>query len=372
MYKHAFLCYSCFALPRSFGPEPEAALDGAEATIRRKLDHLRICLDRQVETGDPLLDEVFLVPDALPALRLEDVDTSQTFLGKRLELPLVIAAMTGGCEEAAAINLALASAAARHGIAFGVGSQRAMIEDPGLTRTFQVRSEAPDVLLLGNIGITALKRYPLQAVHAAVRAIEADALCVHLNAAQELFQTEGERDFSDCAGRLSELCATSAYPVIAKEVGCGVDRACAERLKRCGVSAIDVGGAGGTNWILVDAVRSGRDPGPFQDWGIPTAASILEASAAGLPLIATGGIRNGLHMAKALALGADLCGIALPFLRILRRQGPDGVERYLADLKQQFRQALFLTGARTVGEFKAKRPLLGPKLRNWTERRGLP
>lgn len=346
-------------------------MQGSQATVRRKFDHLQICLERDVETGDPLFDDVLLVPDALPELALQDVDTSQCFLGKRLEVPLVIAAMTGGCEEAAVINRELASVAARHGIAFGVGSQRAMIEDPGLTRTYRVRSAAPDVFLLGNIGITALKQFPLRTIQEAVRAIEADALCVHLNAAQELFQPEGERDFAACAERLSELCAASTCPVIAKEVGCGVDRACAERLKRCGVSAIDVGGAGGTNWILVDALRSGREPGPFQAWGIPTAASLLEAAVAGLPLIATGGVRNGLHMAKALALGADLCGIALPFLRILRQEGTDGVERYLMDLKQQLQQALFLTGARTLSAFKAKPPLLGPRLQNWAEQRGL-
>lgn len=344
-------------------------MKGAEITALRKFDHLGICLEREVETGDTLLDDVFLVPQTLPELGLEDVDASQIFLGRRLAFPLVIAAMTGGCEEATAINGALAAVAARHGIAFGVGSQRAMIENPGLTATYQVRSKAPEVFLLANIGITALKQYSLEQVHEAVRAIEADALCVHLNPAQELFQSEGERDFSGCAGRLAELCAASPYPVIAKEVGCGIDRTSAERLKRCGVSAIDVGGAGGTNWILVDALRSGADPGPFRDWGIPTAASLLEASGTGLPLIATGGVRNGLQMAKALALGADLCGIALPFLRILRREGVEGVERYLEDLKRQLRQALFLTGARTVADFKAKQPVLGPRLRNWVEQR---
>jgi len=344
-------------------------LEGPETTAQRKFDHLAICLEREVETGDTLLDDVCLLPQALPELGLEDVDTSQRFLGRRLAFPLVIAAMTGGCEEAAAINASLATVAARHGIAFGVGSQRAMIENPGLTPTYQVRSKAPEVFLLANIGITALKQYSLDRIHEAVRAIEADALCVHLNPAQELFQAEGERDFSACAARLAELCAGSPYPVIGKEVGCGIDRTSADRLKRCGVSAIDVGGAGGTNWILVDALRSGADPGPFRDWGIPTAASLLEASGTGLPLIATGGVRNGLQMAKALALGADLCGIALPFLRILRREGVEGVERYLEDLKRQLRQALFLTGARTVADLKARQPVLGPRLRNWVEQR---
>jgi isopentenyl-diphosphate delta-isomerase len=342
-----------------------------DATSLRKIDHLRICLERDVESGDTLLDEVKLVHQALPDLDLDQVDTSRNFLGRRLELPLVIAAMTGGCSEAQEINEALAGVAARNGIAFGVGSQRGMIESPELTDTFFVRHVAPEILLLGNVGITALKRYPLERIHEAVRAVQADALCVHINPAQELFQKEGDSDFSSSLTNLRRLCEEASYPVIAKEVGNGISRECAENLQSCGVSAIDLGGAGGTNWVLVDSIRSGREASRFLSWGIPTAISILEARGLGLPLIATGGIRNGVQMAKAILLGADLCGIALPFLRILSKEGPEGVDRYVETLKREFRYTLYLTGSRTISEFRKKPFVVGRTLQEWARQRGL-
>ena len=342
-----------------------------DGTSLRKLDHLRICIERDVEVGETHLDEVTLVHRALPDLDLEDVDVSQVFLGRRLELPLVIAGMTGGCSEAKEINEALAKAAARNGIGFGVGSQRAMIESPELADTFFVRHVAPEILLLGNVGITAIKRFSLERIHEAVRAIRADALCVHINPAQELFQKEGDWDFSSGLANLRRLCQEATYPVVAKEVGNGISRECAEDLKSCGVSAIDLGGFGGTSWILVDSIRSGTDAGRFLSWGIPTAISIVEARGFGIPLIATGGIRNGLQMAKAILLGADLCGIALPFLRVLSKEGREGVDRYVDNLKREFRYALYLTGSRTISEFRKSPSVLGGTLLEWARQRGL-
>ena len=169
-----------------------------DLTKNRKIEHLRICLEQQVETGDALWDEVTLVHQALPELSLEDIDTSCTFLGKQLAFPLVIAGMTGGCDEAREINRKLAGIAEKTGIAFGVGSQRAMIENPALVETYAVRDVAPNISLLGNIGITALKKYPSAQIVQALHAIDADAVCVHINPAQELFQHEGDRDFSGC------------------------------------------------------------------------------------------------------------------------------------------------------------------------------
>jgi isopentenyl-diphosphate Delta-isomerase len=342
-----------------------------DLTERRKMQHIQICIEKEVETGDPLFDEVTLVHQALTDLNLEWVDCSQTFLGKRLEFPLLIAAMTGGCREAEEINLALAGVAARKGVAFGVGSQRAMIENPDLTRTFEVRGAAPDILLLGNIGITALRKVPLLKIHRAVRDIGADALCVHVNPAQELFQKEGDLDFSGCTQALRDLCRDAGYPVIAKEVGNGISRESARGFQECGVQALDLGGVGGTSWVLVDSIRSGKDSARFRSWGIPTAASILEARGTGLPLIATGGVRNGLQMAKAVALGADLCGIALPFIQILDRQGVEGVERYVDTLKREFCFALYLTGAASIQDFRKRKPVLGPRIVEWIRQRGL-
>ena len=339
-------------------------------TENRKIEHLDICLKQDVETGDPLFNDVRLVHQSLPETDLEDIDISCEFLGKKLDLPLLIAAMTGGCEEAEEINEALAGVAERKGLAFGVGSQRAMIEQPELTRTFSVRSTAPSILLLGNIGITALKRLPHDRVVRAVEAIEADGLCVHINPAQELFQNEGDHDFSGCANALESLCSAVPFPVIGKEVGNGISREAAERLKGAGVRAIDVGGLGGTSWSLIDSLRSGKDVSQYGAWGIPTAAAVLEAQV-GLPVIATGGLRNGLHMAKAIALGADLCGIALPFLRILARDGIPGVEAFVEGLKQDFRHALFLTGCRNIAELRRTSFLLEAGLKEWADQRNL-
>jgi isopentenyl-diphosphate delta-isomerase len=245
-----------------------------------------------------------------------------------------------------------------------------MIEKPELTGTFSVRSVAPSVLLLGNIGITALKRVQHHRVAGAVEAIEADGLCVHINPAQEVFQREGDEDFSGCLAALKSLCSSVRFPVVGKEVGNGISREAAERLKVAGVQAIDVGGMGGTNWTLIDSLRSGKDASRFREWGIPTAAAILEAGV-GLPLIATGGIRNGLQMAKAVALGADICGIALPFLRILAKDGIAGVERYVEALERDFRLALFLTGCNNVAELRQTKVLLGARLKAWVDQRNL-
>ena len=340
-------------------------------TELRKMEHIRICLDKEVETGETLLNEVGLIHQAVPELDLRQVDPSQVFLGKRLDFPLLIAAMTGGCQEAREINEALARVAARKGIAFGVGSQRAMIENPSLTETFAVRGVAPDILLLGNIGITAIKRYEVARIRKALLDIAADALCVHINPAQELFQKEGDLDFSGCLEGLRRLCGEVGVPVIAKEVGNGMSRESAELLKSCGVAALDLGGLGGTSWVLVDSLRSGKDASRFRTWGIPTAASILEARSTRLPLIATGGIRDGLQMARALLLGADLCGIALPFLKILNREGVEGVERYVDTLRRELCFALYLTGAADLRAFRGKASVLGPRLLAWAGQRGL-
>ena len=329
----------------------------------RKTEHLRICLEQQVETGDPLWDEVTLVHQALPELSFDAIDTSCAFLGKQLAFPLVIAGMTGGCDEAREINRKLAGIAEKTGIAFGVGSQRAMIENPALVETYAVRDVAPNIPLLGNIGITALKKYPSAQIVQALHAIGADAVCVHINPAQELFQHEGDRDFTSCLSALENFCRAIDLPVIAKEVGNGISRECARKLKDAGVSAIDVGGLGGTSWVLIDSIRSGIDSKVFRKWGIPTAVSVMECQV-GLPIIATGGIRTGLQMAKAIALGADLCGIALPFLRVLSKEGTAGVERYLDTLKADFIRALFLTGCRTVGDLKKVRYVLSADLKN--------
>ncbi|MFC1592153.1 type 2 isopentenyl-diphosphate Delta-isomerase [Thermodesulfobacteriota bacterium] len=335
-------------------------------TKQRKTEHIRICLDEQVEIGDPLLDDVALVHQALPEADLESLDIAAEFLGKRLSFPLVIAGITGGCDEAREINRSLARVAERCGIGFGVGSQRAMIEDASLADTYRVRDEAPGALVLGNVGITALRQYAPERINEALQAIGADGVCVHLNPAQEIFQAEGDFDFSGCLDALEAFCGAAAVPVVAKEVGNGISRHCALQLKQAGVSAIDVGGYGGTSWVIVDSIRSGLDADSYRSWGIPTAAAVLEAGV-GLPLIATGGVRSGLQMAKAIALGADVCGIALPFLKALDRGGEEAAGRYVELLVADFRRAMFLTGCRNLAELRSARVVLSGRLKAWQE-----
>jgi len=339
-------------------------------TEQRKKDHLKICLEENVESQRTGFEQVFLIHKSLPELNLNEIDTSTEFLGKKLKLPLTIAAITGGTEQAKQINKDLAEVAEKKGIGFALGSQRAMIEDSELKETYYVRDMAPNVLLFGNIGITQVKKFDINKIKDALDSIKADALCVHINPAQELFQKEGDLDFKGSISSLKKLCEELSYPVIGKEVGFGISREVALKLKEIGIKAIDVGGFGGTNWIIVDGLRSGKDYSNFTDWGIPTSISILEARV-GLPIIATGGIRSGVDIAKSIVLGADICGIALPFLRILKKKRKQGVEKYIDALQKQLEMAMLLTGSKNIEELKNAKYVLTGKVRDWVEQRKL-
>lgn len=332
---------------------------------RRKLDHLEICANSPVEIGSTWLEDATLVHDALPELDLADIDTSTEFLGKRLRAPLVVAAITGGVEEAGEINKSLAKAAERLGIGFGMGSQRAMIEHPETWETFYVRDVAPTAMVLGNIGLVNAREIGAEKIEEAFRKVKADFMCVHMNAAQEAVQPEGDTGFSGCLGQLSLL--SKRMPVIAKEVGNGVSRESAMALKGAGAVAIDVGGYGGTSWIKVEEYR-GKGKSAFTEWGIPTAASITECAPGGLPIIATGGIRNGLDCAKAIALGASLCGMALPCLK----WHYEGVlEERLEQAIRELRVAMLLSGSASVARLKSANVVVSGRLGEWCSRRGL-
>jgi isopentenyl-diphosphate delta-isomerase len=339
----------------------------SQATKKRKLEHLDICTDKDVEYGDNWLKHVRLVHDCLPQKSLAEVDTSTELLGKELKAPFIIAAITGGVAEAKAINHALASVAEELGIGFGVGSQRAMLEDPGVTDTFSVRDVAPNTLVLGNIGAANLHQYTVDEVAKAMKAIGADAICVHINPAQEAAQQEGDVDFSQCLQGIEKL--AKRVPVVAKEVGNGVSRENALELKRAGAAAIDVGGFGGTSWVLVDKMRKNNE-GISHDWGIPTAASIMECAQT-VPLIATGGMRTGLDAAKAIGLGADAVGMALPALRAYRKGGQEGVKRHFQKIIADFKTYQFLTGSKTLDSLKAANLVVTGELAHWCEARGL-
>lgn len=321
---------------------------------RRKADHIRINLHedvdfKQVSTG---FEHYRFIHCALPDFDLEDVDVSTTLLGKRLAAPLLISSMTGGTAEAGTVNLRLAEAAQAAGIGMGLGSQRAAIEDPALAETYRVRQVAPDILLLANLGAVQLSRgYGLDECRRAVDMIAADALILHLNPLQEALQPEGETHFGHLLSGIEAVCRDLEVPVVVKEVGCGISEEVARKLKDAGVAAIDVAGAGGVSWSRVEMHRSTTErqrqvAAVFGDWGIPTVESLLMAcrGAPGLPVIASGGIRDGIQMAKAIALGAAACGVAGPFLHAAS-ESTAAVADVIAVLAAHLRIAMFVSGA---------------------------
>ena len=332
-------------------------------------------------------NDIELVHQALPEADLDRIDLSTEFLGRRLKAPLVLAAMTGGHEDAIEINVNLARAAERYGLAMGVGSQRAALRTPALARTYAVaRREAPTAFLIANIGAPQLVRQgnepPLTSADAEglVAMIEANALAVHLNWLEEAVQPEGNRNAAGCVDALASLIEDLAghTAVIGKETGAGLSRQAAEQLAAAGVAALDVGGKGGTSFAAVEGQRAAahgdelraRLGDVFRDWGLPTPVSVVAAVSAKLPIIATGGIRNGLDAAKALALGATLVGVARPMLHAAL-QGEKAlapvIETYLTELAT----AMFLTGSTNAAELRqAPRVVMGAT-QQWLEGLGL-
>jgi isopentenyl-diphosphate Delta-isomerase len=327
-----------------------------DTTEERKLDHIRIVLGEDVNAKGVTSGFAGLRfrHDALPELDLEAIDTSMMLFGKRLRAPLLISSMTGGAPDAEQINLNLALAAESLGVAMGVGSQRAAIANAALDRTYQVRRVAPHALLMANIGAVQLNYgFGIDECRRAVDMIEADALILHLNALQEAVQPEGNTNFAGLLGKIEQVCRAIDVPVVVKEVGNGIGAATARRLVDAGVQAIDVAGAGGTSWSEVERYRQ-TDPqrtrvaSIFAGWGIPTTQAIQEVRAA-LPdttVIGSGGIRSGLDVAKAIALGADLGGSAAPHLfAATGTGGPDAVVAGLRAFVDELRITMFCVGA---------------------------
>ncbi len=346
----------------------------AEPISDRKRAHLDLCEQAEVEYAGKttLLEEVDLVHDALPELAVAEIDVSATLLGKRLRAPLLITGMTGGTGEAAAINQALAQVAEEHGIAFGLGSQRAMQRTPELAYTFSVRAHAPTTLVLANLGLVQAVVTPTADVARLVERVGADAVCIHMNPAQELIQAGGDRDFRGGLAAFARLVRELAVPVIAKETGCGIARPVAIRLRDVGVRTIDVSGAGGTSWVKVEALRAddaGRALGAdFADWGIPTAAALAGVRGLDLEVVASGGIRTGLDVAKTVALGARAAGVALPVFRAYREGGVAAAARFLERLVDGLRTAMVLTGSRDLEALSRAPLVLGRRLRDWLGR----
>lgn len=337
-----------------------------DSTSSRKLDHVRIVLDEDVaakgiHTG---FASYHLPHEALPELDLAEIDIHTKFLGKLLRAPLLISSMTGGAKDVANINLVLAEAAEQLGIAMGVGSQRSAIRDISQASTYQVRRVAPHIPLLANLGAVQLNYgYGIDECRRAVDMIEADALILHLNALQEAVQPEGNTNFKQLLPKIATICRQLEVPVIVKEVGNGLSAATAKRLVDAGVWAIDVAGAGGTSWSEVERFRhstasSARVAGAFAGWGIPTTEAIRQVRQAlpNVTLIGSGGIRSGVDVAKAIALGADLVGTAKPALiAAVEQRGVEAVVEGLGAYISELRIAMFCSGCANLADLKRLR-----------------
>lgn len=353
----------------------------------RKQDHLNIVANEDISHRQPAgWEDVQLVHRATPEVDLDQVELTTTFLGHVCSAPLLIAGMTGGHPQAHEINGQLAQAAEAHGLPMGVGSQRAALAAPNLARTYAVvRERAPSAFLIANIGAAQLIRQgdrgpaKLKHVERAVKMIRADALAVHLNFLEELVQPEGDRRARGCLAAIRELASGISVPLIAKETGAGLSRPVAEALKDAGVSALDVGGVGGTSFAAVESLRAARRGDVrgqrlgelFRDWGLPTAVSLVETRTVGLPLIATGGVRSGLDAAKALALGATLAGVGRPMLQAALVSA-DELERWIGQFLLELRAALYLTGCTEPKQLASTPALVLGRTREWLTALGDP
>ncbi|NUQ84134.1 MAG: type 2 isopentenyl-diphosphate Delta-isomerase [Anaerolineales bacterium] len=327
---------------------------------QRKADHIKINLEQDVRSALTTgLENYRFVHEALPELDLNRLDTTLSLFGKRLSAPILISSMTGGTAEAETLNLRLAEAAQEMNVAMGVGSQRAAIEDPEQARTFQVRRLAPDILLFANLGAVQLNYgYTLDHCRRAVDMIQADALILHLNPLQEAVQDGGDTNFAGLTRKIEEVCKGIEIPVIVKEVGWGISEKTAKLLADCGVGAIDVAGAGGTSWSQVEMHRAPDDftrqlAATFVGWGIPTAESILNVkkTAPEMTIFASGGLKDGLDIAKCIALGATLGGMAGPFLKAAAVSTEKAVEM-MKLTKRQIEVTMFACGAERIGELE--------------------
>ncbi|HLD94263.1 MAG TPA: type 2 isopentenyl-diphosphate Delta-isomerase [Anaerolineales bacterium] len=330
-------------------------------TSQRKSDHIRINLEEDVSsrltTG---LERYFFLHNALPELNLEEIDLSVEIFRKKLNSPLLISSMTGGSREATELNQRLAEAAQETGIAMGLGSQRAALEDDKLEASFKVRNVAPDILLFANVGAVQLNYgYGLAHLQRAVAMAEADALVLHLNALQEAVQPEGDINFSGLLKKIEIMCKQLPVPVVVKEVGWGISAEVAKQLVHAGVQAIDVAGAGGTSWTQVEMHRAktesqARLAASFGDWGITTSESIIQIREAlrNARIFASGGLRSGVDIAKCIALGAELGGMAGPYLKAAN-ESTQAVVQMIEEVSRELRICMFATGAANIAALQS-------------------
>ncbi len=344
---------------------------------KRKLDHLNLLQSLDDGPGSSGFEDVHFVHNCLPEINRRELNTAVKFCGREMKFPFMINALTGGIDEAAKINRALAAVARKLGIPMAVGSQTAALRDRKAEFSYKVaREENPDGFIAANVSAGLLPEEALQAVEM----IAADALQLHLNTPQEVMMPEFEGDFS-FQGHLENIRNTvllADIPVIVKEVGCGIAREQALRIISAGAAALDIGGKGGTNFILIEGSRQGGETAdPFLDWGLSTVSSLVEVAEAvhlaesQAGIVAAGGIRSGLDVAKALSLGASLAGIAGPLVRCYYQGGEAAVERYLLEIGKQLRQVMLMLGARSVFELRERPLVILGETAQWLQRRGI-
>ncbi len=350
----------------------------AEKTGKRKEDHIRICLGNQSQAKNATagFEDIQFVHRALPEVDKAKINLSTSFLGKKFSAPIIVGAMTGGTEQATHINSSIAQAVEKLGLGMGVGSQRAAIEDQKLEETYSItRKMAPNAFLIANIGgVQLVHGYGLKEVRKVVEMIDADAVAVHLNALQEAVQPEGQTNFKGVLAKIAEIAGALDTPVIVKETGAGISAEDAKALEEAGVKAIDVGGVGGTSFAAVEYYRSSIKQNlsgeAFWDWGIPTAVSLIETvQTVKLPVIASGGLRCGTDVAKALALNASLASISQPILQAAVK-GPEKTEDKLSSLIEELRNALFLVGAEKITDLAKTPVVITGKTGEWLQARG--
>ncbi|MEM3377603.1 MAG: type 2 isopentenyl-diphosphate Delta-isomerase [Candidatus Bathyarchaeia archaeon] len=354
----------------------------AEETAKRKADHIKICLNEKAQARKATagFEDIQLIHRALPEVDKAQINLSTTVFGYRFSAPLIVGAMTGGTAEATRINAAIAEAVEQLHLGMGVGSQRAAIEDAKLVETFAVaRKKAPNAFLIANIGgVQLVHGYGVKEVKKTVEMIDADAVAIHLNALQEAVQPEGQTNFKGVLAKIGEITAAIEKPVIVKETGAGIAAEDAEKLEAAGVKAIDIGGAGGTSFAAVEYYRArGQETSiqhflgdAFWDWGTPTVISLIETTQrVKIPVIASGGIRSGMDMAKALALNASLTSISQPVLQAAIKGAKD-VADLLSLFIEELRNVMFLVGADSVQKLAKTPVVVMGKTAEWLKARG--
>ncbi|OUJ18972.1 Type II isopentenyl diphosphate isomerase Idi [Methanonatronarchaeum thermophilum] len=345
----------------------------------RKLEHLYVSKKYDVESSATGFEDVSLLHRALPEVDKDSVDTTTVFLGKELDFPFVIPAITGGHPKLRDVNRRLALAAERLNVGIGVGSQRAAIEDGSLAGSLEVVAEsAPNALKIANLGAPQLvEGYGVDEANQAIDMIDADVFCIHLNFLQEAIQLEGDTDSDGVINSIEKLSNELDIPVMVKETGAGISRPVGRLLEDAGVDAIDVAGLGGTDWTIIESIRARNEGNRFKEslgqtfsgWGIPTVSSLLELDV-DIPVMASGGVRSGIDIAKSIALDADVAGVALPLVKPAT-ENIDQVTNYLNRLKEELKIAMFLTGSKNISELKETPIVITGKTREWKESRSL-